>query len=63
MVALVRMRRDPRTRAYVERRTGEGLAKREILRCLKRYIAREVFKLLRTSSVAEGGGSKLARVA
>jgi transposase len=63
VVALVRMRRDPRTRAYVERRTGEGLAKREILRCLKRYIAREVFKLLRTSSVAEGGGSKLARVA
>ena len=63
VVALVRMRRDPRTRAYVERRTGEGLAKREILRCLKRYIAREVFKLLRTASVAEGGGSKLARVA
>jgi transposase len=63
VVALVRMRRDPRTRAYVERRTGEGLAKREILRCLKRYIAREVFKLLRTASVAEGGGSKLARLA
>jgi transposase len=63
VVALVRMRCDPRTRAYVKRRTGEGLAKREILRCLKRYIAREIFKLLRASSVADGGGSKLARVA
>jgi hypothetical protein len=57
------MQRDARTRAYVERRTGEGLGKREILRCLKRYIAREVFKLLRASSVADGGGSKLARLA
>ena len=63
VVALVRMRCDPRTRAYVERRTREGLAKREILRCLKRYIAREIFKLLRSFSVADGGGSKLARVA
>jgi transposase len=64
VIALVRMQRDPRTRAYVARRTGEGLAKREILRCLKRYIAREVFKLLRASSVvANDGGTGLARVA
>ena len=46
VIALVRMRCDPRTRAYVARRTGEGLGKSEILRCLKRYIAREVFKTL-----------------
>ena len=34
VIALVRMQRDARTRAYVDRRTGEGLAKREILRFL-----------------------------
>jgi hypothetical protein len=37
---------DPRTRVYVERRTAEGKSKTEILRVLKRYIAREIFPLL-----------------
>jgi hypothetical protein len=37
------MRYCPRTRAYVERRTKEGLSKPEIMRCLKRYLAREVY--------------------
>jgi transposase len=46
-IALVRMAHDPTTRAYVERRTKDGLSKREILRCLKRYIARQVFARLR----------------
>lgn len=46
IIAIVRMRHDPRTRAYVERRTAEGRTKREIIRCLKRYIAREVYKNL-----------------
>jgi transposase len=50
VVALVRLRSEPRTRAYVERRTSQGLSKREILRCLKRYIVREVFKILRVSN-------------
>ena len=45
-IAFTRMNCDPRTRAYVSRRTSEGLSKREILRCLKRYIAREVFQAL-----------------
>jgi transposase len=40
------MSSDPRTRAYVERRTKEGLAKGEIIRVLKRYVAREVYPLL-----------------
>jgi transposase len=56
VVALVRLRCDPRTRAYVARRTTEGLSKPEILRCLKRYIAREVFKILnapKPTSVSE----------
>jgi transposase len=37
---------DPRTRAYVTRRTAEGKTTPEILRCLKRYLARELFPLL-----------------
>lgn len=43
---VVRMRWHEPTIAYVERRTAEGLSKREIIRCLKRYLAREVYKLL-----------------
>ena len=46
MVVLCRMRTDERTKAYVERRCAEGLSKREIMRCLKRYVAREVYKVL-----------------
>jgi transposase len=45
-VVVVRMRWHPPTIAYVERRTAEGLSKREIIRCLKRYVAREVYQLL-----------------
>ncbi len=45
-IAMVRMRSDPRTRAYVERRTNEGLSKKEIHRCLKRYIVRELYPLI-----------------
>ena len=46
VVALNRMRRDPRTRAYVAKRTAEGKSKREIMRCLKRYVAREIYRIL-----------------
>jgi transposase len=42
-IALVRMRCHPETRAYVERRTKQGLSKLDIMRCLKRYIAREIY--------------------
>jgi transposase len=45
-VALSRMRCDPRTSRYLERRTKEGLSKPEILRCLKRYLAREIYQVL-----------------
>jgi transposase len=37
----------PPTRAYVERRSKEGLSKKEIIRCLKRYVAREACPCLR----------------
>lgn len=47
-VVLCRLRWDPRTRAYAERRTQQGLSKPEIIRCLKRYVAREVFQLITT---------------
>jgi transposase len=46
VIALSRMRHDPQTRAYVERRTQQGLTKKEIIRCLKRYIVREVYTAL-----------------
>ena len=45
-VIIVRMRWHPPTIAYVERRTAEGLSKKEIIRCLKRYLVREVYRLL-----------------
>jgi len=45
-IVMVRMVSDPSTRFYVERRTKEGLSKREIIRCLKRYVAREVYRQL-----------------
>jgi hypothetical protein len=46
VIAISRMAHDPRTRTYVARRTTEGLSKKEIIRCLKRYIARELYKIL-----------------
>jgi transposase len=37
----------PATRAYAERRAAEGLSEKEIIRCLKRYVAREACRHLR----------------
>jgi hypothetical protein len=45
-IVIVRMRVDPNTRAYVARRTAEGLGKKEIIRCLKRHVAREIYREL-----------------
>jgi Transposase IS116/IS110/IS902 family len=45
-IALTRIRRCPRTRASVALRTAEGKTTREIRRCLKRYIAREIYRQL-----------------
>lgn len=49
-IAVVRMRHDPRTQEYVARRTAEGLSKKEIIRCLKRAIVREVYRVICTKS-------------
>jgi transposase len=45
-IVLVRMKTHPPTRDYVARRTAEGMSKRDIMRCLKRYVAREVYHQL-----------------
>jgi len=45
-IVMVRLVSDPTTRAYRERRTKEGLSKKEAIRCLKRYVARELYPLL-----------------
>jgi transposase len=52
LICVVRMRHDGRTREYVARRTAEGKSKREIMRCLKRYIAREIYRLLAPMAAA-----------
>jgi transposase len=51
-VALCRLHHDDRTRAYAERRRAEGISDREIKRCLKRYIARELYRRLQTPPLA-----------
>jgi transposase len=45
-IVITRMVYDPRTTEYIDRRTKQGLSKKEAVRCLKRYIAREVYGLL-----------------
>ena len=49
-IVITRMSSHPPTRAYVDRRSKEGLSKKEIIRCLKRYTAREVYPHLRTGA-------------
>jgi transposase len=49
-IVITRMSSHAPTRAYVERRTAEGLSKTEIIRCLKRYVAREVYRYLRPAA-------------
>ena len=59
---ILRMQHHQPTKAYVERRTAEGLSKRDIIRCLKRYIAREAYGRIMTdfnARAAAGRGSQL----
>ena len=46
-IVVVRICHDLRTRAYLRRRTAEGMSKIEVIRCLKRYVAREVYSIIR----------------
>jgi transposase len=45
-IVITRLSHDARTRAYAERRTAQGLSKKEIIRCLKRYVVREVYRAI-----------------
>ncbi len=51
-IVFTRMVNDPRTKHYIERRMKEGRTKKEAIRCLKRYVAREVFAQLPRSALA-----------
>jgi transposase len=46
VIAINRMRIDPATRAYAERRHAQGLSNRDIIRCLKRYLARRLYTII-----------------
>src|SRR3954452_15035881 len=52
-IALTRSRGEGRTRDYLERRATQGLTRREAVRCLKRYIAREIYQLLQQINTAQ----------
>ncbi|MDQ0632388.1 transposase [Arthrobacter pascens] len=61
-VALVRMMSDTRTKTYVVRRRGEGKSTKEIMRCLKRYIAREIYnQLLHPQPAPDAGALRALR--
>ena len=49
-IVITRMSSHPPTRAYVERRSTQGLSKKEIIRCLRRYVAREIYPHLRAAA-------------
>jgi transposase len=50
-IVLSRRQHDPRTRAYLERRIAEGKSTREAIRCLKRFVARHLFRLLEAAAI------------
>ena len=53
-IVLVRLCHELQTREHMKRRTGEGMSKTEVIRCLKRYVAREVFTALKDSARVPG---------
>jgi transposase len=63
-IAMVRLTCDQRTQDYAVRRRSEGKSDREIIRCLKRYIAREVYQLITDPpAVPDGASLRAARTA
>ncbi|WP_308313150.1 transposase [Streptomyces sp. ISL-1] len=52
-IVMTRIRWDERTQAYLQRRTAEGMSKREIIRCLKRYVARELYQHIQPAATAQ----------
>jgi transposase len=51
-IVLCRIQRDPATKDYMARRVGEGKSRREAMRCLKRYVARQLYRLMEASMAA-----------
>lgn len=63
-IVMVRLTCDPTTQAYAARRRCEGKTDREIMRCLKRYVAREVYRLITTPpTITPGAELRAARTA
>ncbi|MEU0251541.1 transposase [Streptomyces sp. NPDC006184] len=62
-IVIVRMRHDRRTQEYVARRSAQGMTKKEILRCPKRFVVREVYRHLphRHSTPQQSAGRLAAR--
>lgn len=58
-IAMVRRNNEPRTQAYFARRRAEGLSDREIMRCVKRFIVRELYRALTRSAPAVPSGAEL----
>ncbi|WP_164519862.1 transposase [Flaviflexus salsibiostraticola] len=62
-IVLLRMRhREPRTVAYFTRRRAEGLSDRDIMRCLKRHIANEIYKVLMSPGLDNPVGQELRQL-
>ena len=47
LIVIARLRLDPKTQVYMVRRRAEGLFRMDVVRCLKRFIAREVYNALK----------------
>ncbi len=62
-VVIVRMQHHEPTKAYVARRTAEGKTKKEIMRCLKRYLARQVYRTLLPSVTPQPSHNELQQAA
>jgi len=56
MAVVTRMRTDARTRTYIEKRTAEGRTLREIRRCIKRYLARQIYRQLNATQTTPQPG-------
>jgi transposase len=63
MIVISRLRIDDTTKAYVQRRTAEGRSKLEIMRCLKRYVAREIYHLIKQRNTEINEINQLPRAA
>lgn len=60
-IARVRMAKDDKTRSYIERKISEGKSKKEAIRCLCRYVAREAYNLLTAPQVPLPAAEDLAK--